>query len=109
MIQKKLENNIQTSNLNELHELAGALIIASQRTLCDLKHEKNIVNDILKEFKHLNIKQIIEAIKRGGLGYYGNCYKLSTTQICVWIREYEREIKNSGSPLQKPTEILRHW
>ena len=52
------------------------------------------INDIMSEFSYVTIKQIREALRKGSLGHYGKTYKLSTQEVCVWIREYLKSTKS---------------
>lgn len=36
----------------------------------------------------MNEDHILKAIRNGSLGRYGKTFKLSTQEICIWIREY---------------------
>jgi hypothetical protein len=55
--------------------------------------------DIKQEFKDLTVERIIKAIRNGSLGYYGITYKLTTQQICFWIRESLKPSKSSTGAL----------
>jgi len=52
------------------------------------------INDIISEFGYVSLKQIREALRKGSLGHYGKTYKLSTQEVCVWIREYLKSNKS---------------
>ena len=57
---------------------------------------KNIdvtILDILSEFSFVTVKQAREALRLGSLGKYGKTYKLTTQEVCYWIREYLKENK----------------
>lgn len=89
--------HLQKNNLEQLEtqtliskELIASLGVAEQRT--DLKF-KNIVEshtDVLNEFSNIPIDKIQKAIRNGSLGKYGQTYRLSTQEICRWIREYNK-------------------
>jgi hypothetical protein len=57
----------------------------------------NTANDIFEEFKHSNISKIREAIRKGSLGYYGQSYRMSTQEVCVWIRKHICELNSKLS------------
>lgn len=52
------------------------------------------LQDVIKEFPLMTEDRIIEAIKKGSLGAYGKTYKLTTQEICIWIREYLKTKKH---------------
>lgn len=58
------------------------------RLSMDFKNIDETANDLVNEFSYVNLKQIREALRKGSLGYYGKTYKLSTQEVCVWVREY---------------------
>lgn len=51
------------------------------------------IEDIIREFPKVKEEQILKAIKNGGLGMYGQTYKLTTQVFCVWIRAYLKDPK----------------
>jgi hypothetical protein len=40
---------------------------------------------------------IRQALRNGGLGKYGRTYKLSTQEVCYWIREHIKPIKTRSA------------
>lgn len=54
----------------------------------DFKDINNTIQDIIAEFKYLTLKQIREALRNGSLGLYGNTFRLSTQEVCIWIRKH---------------------
>lgn len=50
-----------------------------------------MVNDVFAEFPGLNEVDIKKALRNGGMGLYGKTYKLTTQEICIWIRQYIKE------------------
>jgi hypothetical protein len=52
-----------------------------------------MINDISTEFPRLKDEDLKKAIRAGGLGKYGKTYRLSTQEVCIWIREYQKELK----------------
>lgn len=85
----KSQQHLETSTLTSNLEMSIA--IAFERTQTTPFDIANMVKDISEEFEGLNELVILKAIKRGALGDYGYTYKLSTQQICIWIREYKKE------------------
>jgi len=59
-----------------------------QRTEMELKNIDETIDDIYSEFGHINLGDIKKAIRNGSLAKYGRTYKLSTQEICFWIREF---------------------
>jgi hypothetical protein len=46
------------------------------------------VKDVLEEFPRVKEVDLISAIRNGGLGMYGRTFRLSTQEVCYWIRQY---------------------
>lgn len=69
--------------------------IALERTNTPLFKLDNLVSDVLEEFKGKDIELITKAIRNGSLGLYGRTYKMSTQEVCIWIREYLKTHKVS--------------
>lgn len=64
-----------------------------ERLGMDFKNIDRTTKDIEQEFRLCTLKQIREALRNGSLGLYGRTYKLSTQEVCVWIREYLKKDK----------------
>jgi hypothetical protein len=52
-----------------------------------------LIKDVLDEFNRLDTLTIRQTLRNGGLGKYGRTYKLSTQEVCYWIREHIKPIK----------------
>ena len=46
------------------------------------------IYDVLEEFPRVKETDLILAIRKGSLGMYGRTFKLSTQEVCYWIRQY---------------------
>lgn len=68
-----------------------SLVLVMERTEQDLKNIDNTIEDICSEFPRLKIKTLKEILRNGSLAKYGKTYKLSTQEICFWIREYYKQ------------------
>jgi translation elongation factor EF-1beta len=79
--------------------LKPSLAIAMQRTEMELKNIEETIEDIATEFRHLTISEIKLALRNGSLAKYGRTYKLSTQEVCFWIREYVKEKNNKSLKL----------
>ena len=73
-----------------------AIATAFERTGTDPYNIDSMVNDIFTEFPNITEEQITKSMRNGGLGMYGKTYKLTTQEVCIWIRTY---LKDSG-PIQ---------
>ena len=97
-----IQTNLNKS-LKQLDQMAceddikRSLIIVMSRLSMDFKNIDSTTNDLFNEFSYVTIKQIREALRKGSLGHYGKTYKLSTQEVCVWIREY---LKSNKSKIQ---------
>lgn len=77
------------------YKLLSFLNVAEERCDLQIKNILKTTTDILNEFPKLNENQFRKALRNGGLGKYGRSYKLSTQEVCFWIREYVKENKNN--------------
>ena len=69
-------------------DLQKALFFAFERTKSDPFDVSGLITDVLTEFPKLSSDRMIEALRNGGLGKYGRTFRLSTQEVCYWIREY---------------------
>jgi hypothetical protein len=76
--------------------LKPSLAIAMQRTEMELKNIDETIEDIYTEFEFMSLGDIKKAIRNGSLAKYGRTYKLSTQEVCYWIREYVKEKKGKS-------------
>ena len=88
-LQMKSESDIT----NKVMLLQESLFFAFERTKSDPFDVSALIKDVLTEFPKLDINVIITALRNGGLGKYGRTYKLSTQEVCYWIREHIKPIK----------------
>jgi hypothetical protein len=77
--------------ITRISNLQASILIAFERTLTEPYNIENMVKDIISEFPRTNPDEIVKAIRSGSLGKYGKTYKLSTQEVCIWIREYLKE------------------
>lgn len=92
--QEQQENSIQISK-----QLTTSLALAFERTGTEPNNLDLMIRDITTEFNNLTVEHLTQAIRNGGLGKYGRTYKLTTQEVCVWIRSYLLELqKNKFSP-----------
>jgi hypothetical protein len=75
-------------------DIKCSLAMVMHRLGMDFKDITMTSNDIVTEFNFMSLKQIREALRNGSLGKYGRTYKLSTQEVCFWIREYLKANKN---------------
>ena len=64
------------------------MALAFERTATEPYNIDNMIVDVTTEFPKLSDDEFTKAIRNGSLGKYGKVYKLSTTEVCFWIREY---------------------
>ncbi len=89
------QNNLDPQTPNS--EIIASLVIAFDRTNTPLIDLSNMANDVVNEFRRIEITEIQKAIRNGALGKYGRTYRMSTQEVCIWIREYLKEKnKNLG-------------
>lgn len=78
------------------YNLRQSILVAFERTNTEPFDIDNMVNDILTEFKHLSSQDFTTALRKGGLGMYGRTFKLSTQEVCYWLREYQKKKNGLG-------------
>lgn len=66
-----------------------AIATAFERTGTEPFKIDSMIKDIVSEFPNFTSDEIVKAIRNGALGKYGRTYKLTTQEVCLWIREYE--------------------
>lgn len=86
--QTQLDNNIQTLNLK------AYIGLSFERLALEPFNIDKMVNDVLNEFPKLTDDDFKKAIRNGSLGKYGRTFRLSTQEVCIWIRQYENEKPN---------------
>lgn len=84
---QKLEDNTQTHK-----EIASLIPLAVERTGSELSKEYmyTMAIDIAKEFRNHDLELIKTALKKGALGHFGSTFKLTTQEVCIWIRKEKR-------------------
>jgi len=100
---KNLENSPRSSESNsQAFELMlkSAIAVSFERTGTEPYDISNLSIDVYNEFKDINPEWVIEGIRRGSLGHYGKTFKLTTQEICIWVRNYLAE-----SPGKTKSEI----
>lgn len=85
-----------------IFNLKASLAVAFERTSTEPYDITNMTNDVVNEFKGVDLSHLQKAIKNGSLGHYGYTYKLSTQVVCIWVREY---LKNANVIYSKTNQI----
>lgn len=84
--------NLPQEQENSIHHcdltLRAAIAVAFERTGTEPYNLDGMVKDVFSEFPKLTDEQIKKALRNGGLGVYGKTFKLTTQEICIWIRNY---------------------
>lgn len=73
-----------------ISSLRNSINVAFERVGTEPYNIDNMINDVLTEFPRVSEDTFIKAIRNGSLGKYGKTYKLSTQDVCVWVREYRK-------------------
>ena len=89
--QQKLENSLEESNTLDL--IKASIALAFNRTGTEFNKDlaNNIYFDVIEAFPEITTKQFVNALKNGGLGFYGKTYKLTSQEVCIWVRNYLNE------------------
>jgi len=74
--------------------LTASLATAFERTGTEPTNVENIIKDLHSEFGHIEQEHILKAIRNGSLGKYGKTFKLTTQEVCIWIRNYILEVQH---------------
>lgn len=92
----KLQTTQQKSEIQTLtNSLSQSVALAFERTGTAPINIDYMIKDILSEFPRASDETLTMAIRKGSLGAYGRTYKLTTQEICIWIREYIKSKKQS--------------
>lgn len=85
--QQNLEKDIQDYRMNIVKT---SLTLAFSRTGSDFDKElaNSIYLDAVEAFPDITLDEFTQALKNGGLGMYGKTYKLTSQEVCIWIRNY---------------------
>ena len=70
------------------NDLRQSLALAFERTATEPYNIDNMIVDVTTESPNLSENDFTKAIINGSLGKYEKVYKLSTTEVCFWIREF---------------------
>lgn len=90
-----LKSEQQLEDLILENSLKQSLVLAFERTGTEPYNIDNMVKDVFTEFTNLTDTEITKALRNGSLGYYGKTFKLTTQDICIWIREYRKTKKTT--------------
>ena len=82
--QQKQELCTQTSK----QTIQLSIATAFERTGTEPYNVDTMIADITSEFPNESTEDIVKAIRNGALGLYGRTYKLTTQEVCLWIRAY---------------------
>lgn len=89
----KSENKLIKFERNE--EINDQLVFAFENLGIE---ENKIVNKItisetvLEAFPKVKIEVILQAIENGSQGKYGRTFRFCAQEVCIWIREYQKEL-----------------
>lgn len=94
-----LQTTQQTQELTiRESKIMESIAVAFERTGTEPFNINIMVCDIQTEFSFLSDKEIQQAIRNGGLGKYGKTFKLTTQEVCIWIRQFIKE-RTKNSPI----------
>ena len=87
--QNSLNKSLKQLEATELEDnLKSSLVVVMQRLDMEFSNVNATISDIVNEFHYLKLKDVIQALRSGSLGNYGRTYKLSTQEVCIWIRKF---------------------
>ena len=81
--------------------LKASLFIALDRTGVKLVNVDTLIDHLRDCYPDTPTERITSAIKEGTMGTYGDVYRLSFTQVSIWIKEYEKAIRSKNALLYK--------
>lgn len=82
---------VQSENQSLISNLSASIAVAIERVGSEPFNIENMVKDVVGEFPRMKEETLIKAIRNGALGKYGRTYKMTTQEVCIWIREYIKE------------------
>jgi hypothetical protein len=86
-----------TKTVNQRQQdLQNALLFAFERTKTEPFDVTGLIQDVLSEFPKAGGADFIIALRNGSLGMYGRTFKLSTQEICFWVREYLKQFEKNN-------------
>jgi len=88
-LQKSQSSSIQTFNQPKI---LASLCKAVERTGSEKTDIPAILKDVAEEFPTMTTDEVCKAIRKGSLGVYGKTYKLTTQEVCIWIREHKKSL-----------------
>jgi len=80
--------DLETQSFNRIEK---SIFLAFERTglvINSMASIQNICHDLKSVFPNIKEENIIAAIKEGALGAYGRTYRMSSQEICIWVRSY---------------------
>jgi len=81
---------------SKIENLQKSLLFAFERTKTEPFDVTGLIQDVMSEFTAVDSSEITTALRNGSLGMYGRTFKLSTQEICFWIREYLKSKKTNN-------------
>jgi len=79
---------VSEQNTQNFSKVEKSIVLAFERVGLMPEHISNISNDLKSAFPTAKDEIIIEVIKEGALGAYGRTYRMSSQEICIWVRGY---------------------
>ena len=81
-------SELTTRTSKKLEVIKQSMALAFERTNLPVFNIESLSKDVLSEFENKDVTLITKAIRNGSLGLYGRTYRISTQEVCIWIREY---------------------
>ena len=89
-----LPQNCEETTQHFKQQIKQSIVVAFARTGTTpptIEIVDSMVNDVFLEFPNLNEVQLKKALRNGGMGVYGRTFKLTTQELCIWIRTFLNE------------------
>ena len=69
-------------------ELEQSIVLAFERVNILPENVISIANDVRLAFPKYTTDELTTAIRKGSFGEFGRTYRMSTQEICIWVREH---------------------
>ncbi len=109
-----MKNSTTLSNCkdnSQMLKLQSSIVLAFERTglTANEPQAQLILNDLKTEFKDVDIEIVVEALRKGGLGYFGKTFKFSSQDACIWVREQLKVVQEQKKSIYKGIALDPRW
>ncbi len=98
----------ELANTSSRKLIKANVILAITRTNGNIReYDLDVIaNTFEQAFPKVPHVHIAGALENGSLGVYGKTYRLSMQEMCIWVREYLKELPVRSKSKMKPLKIV---